>query len=146
MHFVTGGSFNGKATWVREYYELTNVPHRWYSGYKGEPLEQTTSWNGSHLIVLEGIEEWVKHLSEQSSIKEGLQEWNSLLDEWIKWEQMGENRKVILIGADITKGIVPASARERKWRDLTGWAYQSIAAQAERVDLIWYGISRHLKE
>lgn len=51
----------------------------------------------------------------------------------------------MLIGSDISKGIVPMAAEDRWWRDTTGWVYQDLVSAAERVDVIWYGISQKLK-
>ena len=52
---------------------------------------------------------------------------------------------VILIGTDITKGIVPIEAENRVWRDVTGRVYQDTVSICNRVDLIWYGINKRLK-
>ena len=53
--------------------------------------------------------------------------------------------RIIVIGTDITKGIVPIEKENRVWRDLTGRVFQDTASICERVDLIWYGISKRLK-
>ena len=67
------------------------------------------------------------------------------MQDWLEWEKQNSQRKVILIGCDISKGIVPMSAKDRKWRDITGWVYQDVVEAAERVDVIWYGIVQKLK-
>ena len=56
-----------------------------------------------------------------------------------------QGRMVILIGSDITKGIVPIEAENRVWRDVTGRVYQDTVSICNRVDLIWYGINKRLK-
>lgn len=51
----------------------------------------------------------------------------------------------ILIGTEIGCGIVPADAAEREWRDQTGWVYQLLSKNAQRVDRVWAGIGQTLK-
>jgi len=144
MHFVTGGAFNGKAKWVKEYYQLRETPHLWFSSYHRAAIPENFPTEDS-LVVMEGIEAWLKVWTAQLSIQEAREKWQLLIRSWFHWEQEESNRKVIFIGSDISKGIVPMLAEERKWRDLTGWAYQDVVKESERVDLIWYGISQRMK-
>ena len=51
----------------------------------------------------------------------------------------------VLIGDEIGSGIVPIDPFERLWRDETGFVYQILAAQADRVDRIWAGLPCRLK-
>jgi adenosyl cobinamide kinase/adenosyl cobinamide phosphate guanylyltransferase len=143
MHFITGGAFNGKSKWVKEHYGLNAVPHLWFSAYQGNSVPENTE-NWLDFVVLEGIEKWMLEWSSQLAIHEIRENWRRLLLSWIQWER-AENRKLILIGSDISKGIVPMLAEERKWRDVTGWVYQDIVETAEKVDVIWYGISQKIK-
>lgn len=144
MHFVTGGAFNGKSRWVKEYYELNETPYLWISAYKGDPVpEHTDNW--MDVMILEGLEKWVQEWSSQLDSHEIREKWRSLLCNWLKWEKEAGLRKLILIGTDLSKGIVPMRAEERKWRDITGWTYQDVAGMAEKIDLIWYGISQKIK-
>lgn len=52
----------------------------------------------------------------------------------------------ILIGTEIGCGIVPADPEEREWRDQTGWVYQILSQNADRVDRVWAGIGQILKK
>ncbi|WHX42702.1 bifunctional adenosylcobinamide kinase/adenosylcobinamide-phosphate guanylyltransferase [Mesobacillus sp. AQ2] len=142
MHFVTGGAFNGKSKWVREQYQLEDLEHTWISAYKGEKIPDL---NSKKIIVLEGIEVWIREVTRSISADSSREKWQSLIQEWMKWESMDDKRKLILIGNDISKGIVPIAPEERLWRDATGWVYQDLVSDAERVDVIWYGISQKLK-
>ncbi|PWW20064.1 adenosylcobinamide kinase /adenosylcobinamide-phosphate guanylyltransferase [Cytobacillus oceanisediminis] len=142
MHFVTGGAFNGKSRWVRNFYQLENVPCQWVSAYKGETV---TDSHKNGLVVMEGIEVWIRDWLKESGDNEVRTRWQNHLREWLDWEKEDIHREIILIGTDITKGIVPMEAEDRKWRDITGWAYQDTAVLSDRVDLIWYGISRKIK-
>lgn len=145
MHFVTGGAYNGKSKWVMEYYELRHTPHLWISGYQEEIADISLAEHKENIVVLEAVEvcfkQWIKQLNKD----EVRNQWQMLLRAWLEWELKDESRKVIIIGTDMTKGIVPMTAEERIWRDVTGWAFQDTVKKAERVDVIWYGISQRLK-
>ncbi|MEK4145525.1 bifunctional adenosylcobinamide kinase/adenosylcobinamide-phosphate guanylyltransferase [Robertmurraya sp. FSL W8-0741] len=133
MHFVTGGAFNGKGKWVKDRFPQA----KWISAYKGEPFIQNV--HVAH-VVLEGLEQWVKASSNSR------EEWLSQFAIWHRWEQEDASRKVIFIGTDISKGIVPMEKADRDWRDRTGWIYQDLTGLCERVDVIWYGINQTIKE
>jgi adenosylcobinamide kinase / adenosylcobinamide-phosphate guanylyltransferase len=97
------------------------------------------------IAVFEGVEVWLKEWAGSMGLVEIRQKWQSLLREWLEWESREYKRKLILIGCDISKGIVPMTPEDRSWRDITGWVYQDIVTDAERADVIWYGISQKLK-
>lgn len=135
MHFVTGGAFNGKRKWVKKQYPEA----MWISAYHTDSWPQDLNQYDYFIIVLEGLETWVKELS----IDRG--KWRGYVRGWLKWEQKAPSRKVVIIGTDITKGIVPREKENRDWRDLTGWVYQDVAAVSRQVDVIWYGIPQTIK-
>ncbi len=144
MHFVTGGAFNGKRAWVKKHYHLT-CPKEvlWLSQYKSASLPTDVNHLTHSLVVLEGLENWIRlevMMQEQPEFY-----WQQLLERWMEWESQSMNQ-MILIGTDITKGIVPISSEERNWRDLTGRCYQKISQHASRVDLIWHGIHQTIKQ
>ncbi|RFU71412.1 hypothetical protein D0469_01510 [Peribacillus saganii] len=145
MHFITGGAFNGKSQWVKDYYQLNERPSRWFSAYFGNLINYRFQEPDSSLIVMEGLELLIKNECQTIEIQEWRQSWQKELSSWKAWEQKKNGRQVIFIGTDISKGIVPVDPNERKWRDLTGWAYQDLAAACDRVDLIWYGLGTQLK-
>ncbi|MFD2507041.1 bifunctional adenosylcobinamide kinase/adenosylcobinamide-phosphate guanylyltransferase [Halalkalibacter alkalisediminis] len=74
--------------------------------------------------------------------RESFQEW---LVTWLKWEQIDNGFNLSIIGTDIGKGIVPTDEGARRYRDLVGWCFQDVARQANRVDVIWYGLNEQLK-
>ncbi|MEH7382842.1 bifunctional adenosylcobinamide kinase/adenosylcobinamide-phosphate guanylyltransferase [Bacillus sp. JJ1533] len=141
MHFVTGGAFNGKRAWVKQNY----LEAKWISSYEGEPLMENLGDLQSSVVVLEGIEMWVKEISSKMTINQAREYLRGVLDGWLEWENMDSNRKIIVIGIDITKGIVPIEKENRNWRDLTGWVYQDLSFRCERVDVIWYGLNHTIK-
>lgn len=117
----------------------------WISAYKGNPLKEDLEMLSSPVVVLEGIEIWAKKLCEEMTINQARDYLRNVLDRWLEWENADSNRKIIVIGTDITKGIVPMNKSDRNWRDLTGWIYQDLSDSCEQVDVIWYGINQTIK-
>ncbi|MBI0577089.1 bifunctional adenosylcobinamide kinase/adenosylcobinamide-phosphate guanylyltransferase [Neobacillus cucumis] len=143
MHFITGGAFNGKREWVRETYKV-QFKAQWTSAYQKDPFPFELDEPGT-LLILEGIEMWINDLMKEYEPNKCREIWKNCLTHWISWEKAERNRNLVVIGTDITKGIVPLEKENRLWRDLTGWAYQDIAAAADRVDVIWYGLNQTIK-
>ncbi|MGP4079494.1 bifunctional adenosylcobinamide kinase/adenosylcobinamide-phosphate guanylyltransferase [Pseudalkalibacillus sp. R45] len=146
MHFVTGGAYNGKRAWVKNLYDLPTIDNfHWVSAYEGKNLLEDPIQIRSQLLILEGVELWIKEMILQRDIDETRSSWNRKLIQWQRWENENQKNRVILIGTDISKGIVPLEISVRTWRDVTGWCYQDTATKADRVDLIWYGIHQRIK-
>ncbi|MCF6411676.1 bifunctional adenosylcobinamide kinase/adenosylcobinamide-phosphate guanylyltransferase [Pseudalkalibacillus salsuginis] len=146
MHFITGGAFNGKKSWVKKHYQIEGHSHyQWVSAYQQDPLPFDLSTFGKQLLFLEGIEQWIKGLLLEMDMDESRRSWHERLVKWQRWEDKNRLNRIILIGTDISKGIVPLEKTERTWRDVTGWCYQDSAEKAERVDLVWYGINQRIK-
>ena len=53
--------------------------------------------------------------------------------------------KAILIGDEISGGIIPTSKFERLWRDETGKLYKFLANESDIVDRIFAGLAFRLK-
>jgi adenosylcobinamide kinase/adenosylcobinamide-phosphate guanylyltransferase len=117
----------------------------WLSAYGNDQLPVDLAIKDHDLLVMEGIELWLKTLTAQFELNECREFFNKCLDHWVAWEKGNSIRQLVVIGTDITKGIVPLEKENRVWRDLTGWAYQDIAAKSDRVDVIWYGLSKTMK-
>lgn len=142
MHFITGGSYNGKSKWVKQFYGLNNE-WLWLSGYQKEQPEWL-DFQGD-IVVLQGLDAWIEQDVDILDIEEIRKKWKEIMDDWRIWENERQNRKCIVIGSDITKGIVPMEARNRQWRDACGWVFQDVATLSNRVDIIWYGINQQIK-
>jgi adenosylcobinamide kinase / adenosylcobinamide-phosphate guanylyltransferase len=142
LHFITGGAFNGKRAWVKNTYGLTGS---WHSAYQETPLAKNFNHINSDLLVLEGIEIWLKELTKTYHSNRCREIWIQIINNWLSWEKAEPERKLVIIGTDITKGIVPMERENRLWRDVTGWAYQDLAAKADKVDVIWYGLNQTIK-
>ena len=52
----------------------------------------------------------------------------------------------VLIGDEISGGVVPIDKFERLWRDETGKLYKFLASEADIVDRIFAGLPLRLKE
>ena len=145
MQFITGGAFNGKSQWVKAYNRLTEENCRWFSAYNHDQIPIELEQMTTNYIVLEGIEQWVKEWLQGSSGDKVQEKWHDLLRQLENWEGTDGKRSVILIGTDITKGIVPLKSEDREWRDVCGRVFQAAALSCERVDVIWYGLNKQLK-
>lgn len=146
MHFVFGGAFNGKSSWVKEYYNKENV--KWLSAYaidfEKENFEHVDAFKET--TILQGIEYYIKEIVQSSQeVDETRKYFNAQCSKWLAWENSSALNKLIIIGNDLSKGIVPIEKEDRTWRDVTGWCYQDLTVKSNRVDLIWYGMSNRLK-
>ena len=54
-------------------------------------------------------------------------------------------RHSVIIGDEISGGVVPVEEFSRKWRDETGKIYQELANEADIVERIFAGLSLRLK-
>ncbi|WLR53155.1 bifunctional adenosylcobinamide kinase/adenosylcobinamide-phosphate guanylyltransferase [Bacillus tianshenii] len=142
MHFVTGGVCQGKKKWVSNYYQLHSASNvLWQSAYERQlyiPKQKTASF-----LIFEGVEAAIKETLVKAE-DDICAYWNTFFEKVIEWESGGGT--CVVIGADISKGIVPMEELNRQWRDYTGWCYQTLAAKAERVDVIWCGLPQTLKK
>ena len=128
---------------MKKTYGLAGI---WFSAYQDTPLTEDFSHITSDLLVLEGIEIWLKELTKTYNSYRSREIWIQTIDQWLSWEKAEPQRKLVVIGTDITKGIVPVETANRLWRDVTGWAYQDLAAKAGKVDVIWYGLNQTIKQ
>jgi adenosylcobinamide kinase / adenosylcobinamide-phosphate guanylyltransferase len=142
LHFITGGAFNGKRAWVKEKYGKSGT---WLSAYQDHQLKADINQIEGNLLVLEGIEVWLKDLTKTYDSYRCREIWNTTINHLLLWAKAESNRKLVVIGTDITKGIVPMEKENRLWRDVTGWAYQDLSAKADKVDIIWYGLNQTIK-
>ncbi|WP_062198340.1 bifunctional adenosylcobinamide kinase/adenosylcobinamide-phosphate guanylyltransferase [Massilibacterium senegalense] len=143
MHFISGGAFNGKKKAVKN--RLLGE-YEWYSAYKQDSFP-TSNDVQANCVVIEGLEryfyEWSK---KQTSIDDIRYRFSELATEWRHWEAQENNRQVYWIGTDITKGIVPLQALDRKTRDVTGYCYQDLVKLCTDVTVVWFGLLKTMKE
>lgn len=141
MHVVIGGAYHGKSAWVKEFYHLDNSA-TWISAYDHHPCPDDIT-SPSNIVILEGVEEWIRQALKEDTFDR--HDGRRLMNRWLTWEQENNERQLIVIGADISKGIVPIEREHREWRDVTGWFYQDLVLHCKRFDMIWYGIHKRLK-
>lgn len=133
MDFVTGGAFNGKLDWVIRNYdsdctilqtegELTNVD--------------------TNILIVDKLEDIIyKYCSDEA---DATSEWQSYYHALLEWERTAVSHQLIMIGTDITGGIVPVEQQDRLWRDKLGFVYQQLTKDAEHVFRVWFGIAQQL--
>lgn len=143
MHIVIGGAFNGKRKWVENQYQ-NSKEIKWCSEPTQELKELLPSEKKMTLILFD-IEKWTKQWLKNYSVNEAREVGRAWSAQLKHWESESAERQVILLATDFSKGIVPIEKAERDWRDLTGWFYQDLVKEAERVDEVWYGLGRQLK-
>lgn len=143
MHFVTGGAYNGKLAWVKEHYQLTEGTYTLISGYETSELPESFEAYETDVIIVEGLEMFIQSFYQKEKSVKSQSE--AFLLACLNLKEKQPNKKLILIGQDISKGIVPRDPDERNLRDVVGLMYQRLNKMSERFDIIWYGINRQLK-
>ncbi|MFB4163469.1 bifunctional adenosylcobinamide kinase/adenosylcobinamide-phosphate guanylyltransferase [Alteribacillus sp. JSM 102045] len=147
MYFVTGGAFNGKKKWVlKNFSSILQNNSNWHSCYdeKNHPLLRLPQFE-ENTMVIEGIEqslkEYLKDVANTDSAEEYFEDYILPL---IKWEQQERTRKFIVIGTDVTKGVVPIDKEIRRFRDELGRLYQKLERVADETYIVWFGIGQRL--
>ncbi|WP_407407559.1 hypothetical protein, partial [Peribacillus sp.] len=135
MHFVTGGAYNGKTKWVKQFYGL-NTEGLWLSGYQNDQPDFRDFQKD--IVVLQGIDAWIGQDVNIMDVESIRKKWKEILDGWRIWEKEESGRTCVVIGSDLSKGIVPIEKKNRQWRDACGWIFQDVASISTRVDIIWY--------
>ncbi|HLR72156.1 MAG TPA: bifunctional adenosylcobinamide kinase/adenosylcobinamide-phosphate guanylyltransferase [Pseudogracilibacillus sp.] len=146
MHFVTGGAYNGKKKWVNRLYNNNKADDiRWIEAGKKNiwpDLNKTIK----NILVLNNFEQWIWTWLQEFPDMESIRDFGyEKILELVTWEKKSKMHQVVVIGNDMSKGVVPMDKKLRDWRDVTGWIYQDIINLANEVDLIWYGVSTKLK-
>ncbi len=137
MHFIIGGAYQGKRNYVLSLYEFPE----WVSSYEGKNIDDVDII--SKTIIFEGLEQFIKELLQKDI--DCLVYLQEFLKKWKQWEESSVDHKIVLIGCDIHQGIVPVDPFERKWRDITGFCYQEIVRNSDKVDRVWCGIAERIK-
>ena len=130
MHIVFGGAFNGKRQYVKD--QLKNQNTDWNEGRLPETIAAEA------VMVIAGLEQWVKQQLEQGFSEEHLME---QVKKTVSW---GDTQQIWIL-TDLNRGIVPTERIEREMRDVLGRLYQFLFAEAHSITRIWYGIPEKLK-
>lgn len=144
MHVITGGAYNGKWHFVKEFYHLTDeADFIKYSGYNNDKLPVDLLQIQTKYLIIQHLEMYVKKFFENDASLPSQTE--AFVLNCLNWQERNPYSTLILVGDDISKGVVPTDKKEREWRDQTGLLYQRLVQASDRFDMIWYGINKQLK-
>lgn len=124
MHLIIGGAYQGKVSFAKEHYQLT----------EDQICFCTPDYIDFSKPCLAYLEEFTYGcvLRKENPI--------SIFEEHnTEWEHS------ILICNDIFCGIVPIGADLRRWRELTGELCQYLSKKADKVSRIFCGLEQRLK-
>lgn len=127
MHFIFGGAYNGKTSYA------TRIVEGDYTLYTANIPQAVTT----QTVIIRHIEQCIQITYNEQ------QEAQRLIEALLA---LAKQANVIIIGNDISRGIVPLSKEERFRRDCAGRLYQQLVQHAQQVTQIWYGIAQQLKE
>lgn len=127
MHFIFGGAYNGKTAYAKQL--APDVPL--FTAYM-----PTVEEVRGQTIIIRHIEQCVTLQADERLEAMRIVE---------QLEQLASVATVIVIGNDISRGIVPLQKEARFQRDCAGRLYQLLVQRAKRVTQIWYGLPQTIK-
>ena len=124
MHLIIGGAYQGKRTFAKAMY-----------GFADEQIYVCTDKE------IEFVYPCVTHIEEFSYYcavngRNPIHFFELHKEEW---------KQSVLICRDISGGVVPMEALDRKWRELHGTLCQYLSKEAERVSRVFCGLEQRLK-
>lgn len=127
MDLIIGGAYNGKLDYALKAYGL--APSDVADLALSLPREGEAAKCAYHVEAVS-----------RAAAKEGLSDEEALfvLEHAIRGAE-------VVIASDISGGVVPADRVERRYRELHGLFLARLAARAERVVRVFYGIGEVLK-
>lgn len=125
MRLIIGGRGQGKLDWYRKETGMNTLAADG-ANVGGLTIPSEKIWNHLHL--------WVKACLQEGGNPAGFLE---------KYCQ--EHEDAVIICDEIGCGVVPISASEREWREVTGRLCCSLAQRAQRVDRVFCGIGQTIK-
>lgn len=127
MHFIFGGAYNGKTAYAKQL-----APDAPLFTAHMPTVEEVRG----QTIIIRHIEQCVTLQADERL--EAMRIVKQL-------EQLASVATVIVIGNDISRGIVPLQKEARFQRDCAGRLYQLLVQRAKRVTQIWYGLPQTIK-
>lgn len=149
MHVVTGGAYNGKKKWVKTYYNLwKHSDVYWFSCYQSHMKDLMHDiTEEKKFVVIEGMEHGLESVLKRNHNMTAFSFYQQYILPLVEWEKkQPKERKLVIIGTDISKGIVPIDEEIRRVRDETGRLYQILTDYAEDVHIIWFGIATLIRK
>ena len=142
MHCVIGGAYAGKRAAVRR--RFNNLV--WHSAYEGVALEDwRTRVAPGATLVLEGWEHWLAAALAENGDDDRLRQRFVEVLEALTRAENEHGIRVVLILLEMSRGIVPVNASDRRLRDLSGWLAQDAAERVETVWYVWNGLAKSLR-
>jgi adenosyl cobinamide kinase/adenosyl cobinamide phosphate guanylyltransferase len=127
MIFVFGGAYQGKLNWCRKNYKIREEDIFFCQKEKQAELDLGKK-------VISGIHFYIYSLLLKGKDPEKEME-----------ELLPCLKDKIVIGDDISSGIVPMDQMDRAWRDHTGKVMQLLAKEADSVIRVFCGIGEVIK-
>ena len=124
MHMITGGAFQGKREFAKNYFKTKNMTNGEICGFD-EVFSAECIYN-FHMLVKRLTAENINCIEFTERI-------------------IRENKNLIVIINEIGCGIVPIDKNERIWRENVGKCGCMIAAASEKVIRIFYGKAVFIK-
>lgn len=127
MHFIFGGAYNGKTAYAKQL-----APDARLLTAHMPTVEEVRG----QTIIIRHIEQCVTLQADERLEAMRIVE---------QLEQLASVATVIVIGNDISRGVVPLQKEARFQRDCAGRLYQLLVQRAKRVTQIWYGLPQTIK-
>src|SRR5690625_7145951 len=113
MHVITGGAYNGKWHFVKEFYHLTDeADFIKYSGYNNDKLPVDLLQIQTKYLIIQHLEMYVKKFFENDASVHSQTE--AFVINCLNWLERNLDCKLILIDDDILIGVLLMNRSERK--------------------------------
>src|SRR5699024_12376078 len=114
MHVITGGAYNGKWHFVKEFYHLTDgADFIKYSGYNNDKLPVDVLQIQTKYLIIQHLEMYVKKFFENDASV--LSQTEAFVLNCLNWQERNHDITLILIDDDISKGDVPMNIEVCDW-------------------------------
>ncbi len=145
MILIFGGAFQGKKEYVINKYKVREdqiIDCKNPVNYR----DSEDVPGGSNCAAVDHLEAWILRLIEEKKQNEqGSAEMRDPVSVLRQALASGVWKNTAIICTDITRGVVPADAVLRTWRDQTGRCLQLLAESADEVVQVFCGLGRRLK-
>lgn len=127
MHFIFGGAYNGKTAYAKTVAPEATI----YTAYIPSVHDVHTE-----TVIVRHLEQCITQCDNERTEAARIVE---------QLTTLAAHCTLIVIGTDISRGVVPMEKEARFQRDCAGRLYQLLMQQATTVTQVWYGIPQLLK-